>query len=80
MTRRQRTGPRGERPGRRIRCTLPPPATLAGKIGTLVREIANGRQWQIEMDGGEEFPTPTGPSNLVWLWTCDFDLLPRGAK
>lgn len=78
--RRQRTGPRGERPGRRIRCTLPAPASLAGKTGTLVREIANGRQWFIEMDNGELFDTPSGKSDHVWLWTSDFDLLPRGSK
>ena len=76
--RRQRTGPRGERPGRRVRCTLKPPALLADKVGKLVREIANGRQWLIEIEGGEVFPNASGtPSRFVWLWTSDFELLSK---
>jgi hypothetical protein len=75
VTRRQRTGPRGERPGRRVQCSLPAPATLAGKTGTLIREIQNGRQWLIEFEGLPD--SVTYPSGLAWLWTCDFTLLPR---
>ena len=74
MARKQRVGPRGERPGHRVRCTLAAPAELAGKTGRLVREIANGRQWMIEWDGGELFNTPTGKMNQTWLWTTDFIL------
>lgn len=73
--RRQRTGPRGEKPGTRVRCTFEPPAQLAGKTGALVREIQNGRQWLVQMDGGELFATPTGKSDHVWLWTSDFVIL-----
>jgi hypothetical protein len=72
MARKQRRGPRGEFVGMRVRCTLPAPAELAEKTGELVREIANGRQWLIEWDGGELFHTPTGKMNQTWLWTTDF--------
>lgn len=76
--RRQRKGPRGERPGMRVRCNFQPPATLAGQAGTLIREIQNGRQWFIELD---DHTLKSGYSTgYCWLWTSEFELIPKGKK